>query len=122
MYIHRNDKPSGGKKFGASAGKGTWNRAGAGKPEPRELHDATCGQCGNRCQVPFFPSGSRPVFCRDCFRTNDDGPRKFDDRRQAPRSFDRGEHAGGGASDARLRSIEKKLDMILELLDADEIA
>ncbi len=34
---------------------------------PREMHDAVCSECGAECQVPFRPSGDRPVLCRDCF-------------------------------------------------------
>lgn len=35
---------------------------------PREMHDATCASCGQSTQVPFKPNGSKPVYCRDCFR------------------------------------------------------
>ncbi len=35
---------------------------------PREMHDATCARCGNETQVPFRPTGARPVYCSDCFR------------------------------------------------------
>ncbi|PVX24562.1 MAG: DNA-directed RNA polymerase [Candidatus Bathyarchaeum sp.] len=35
--------------------------------EPREMHSATCSDCGNECQVPFKPDPSRPVYCRDCW-------------------------------------------------------
>ena len=34
---------------------------------PREMHKATCSECGKECEVPFKPSGDRPVYCRDCF-------------------------------------------------------
>lgn len=34
---------------------------------PRELHDAVCAECGTTTQVPFQPSGDRPVYCRDCY-------------------------------------------------------
>lgn len=34
---------------------------------PREMHKATCAECGQECEVPFKPDGSRPVYCRDCF-------------------------------------------------------
>jgi len=33
------------------------------------LFDATCAECGKQTQVPFKPSGNRPVYCRDCFKT-----------------------------------------------------
>jgi len=35
---------------------------------PREMHDATCARCGTETQVPFRPTGARPVYCSDCFR------------------------------------------------------
>ncbi len=35
---------------------------------PRELFDATCARCGKETQVPFRPTGARPVYCSDCFR------------------------------------------------------
>ena len=34
---------------------------------PREMHKATCSECKQECEVPFKPSGDRPVFCKDCF-------------------------------------------------------
>ncbi|HHT05360.1 MAG TPA: zinc-binding protein [Hydrogenispora sp.] len=34
---------------------------------PREMHDAVCADCGSTTQVPFQPSGDRPVYCRDCY-------------------------------------------------------
>lgn len=33
----------------------------------REMHEATCAECGQDCTVPFKPTGERPVLCRDCF-------------------------------------------------------
>ena len=34
---------------------------------PREMHDATCAECGKRCKVPFKPTDGRPVYCSECF-------------------------------------------------------
>ncbi len=33
----------------------------------REMHPATCAQCGQQTQVPFLPRGDKPVYCSDCF-------------------------------------------------------
>ncbi|MCW4025340.1 MAG: DNA-directed RNA polymerase [Candidatus Bathyarchaeota archaeon] len=33
----------------------------------REMHKATCADCGQECQVPFKPDGTRPVYCRECY-------------------------------------------------------
>jgi len=54
----------GGYSGGGSGGGG----GGGGFSRPREMHDATCARCGNETQVPFRPTGARPVYCSDCFR------------------------------------------------------
>jgi len=33
----------------------------------REMFTATCADCGREAQVPFRPSGIRPVYCSECF-------------------------------------------------------
>ena len=35
---------------------------------PREMHKATCTECGKECEVPFKPAEEKPVYCRDCYR------------------------------------------------------
>lgn len=35
---------------------------------PRQMYPAVCASCGNETQVPFQPSGERPVYCSDCFQ------------------------------------------------------
>ena len=34
---------------------------------PREMHKATCADCGQECEVPFKPIEGKPVYCRDCY-------------------------------------------------------
>ncbi len=41
---------------------------GGGMRQPREMHTVTCAECGKETQVPFRPSGDRPVYCQDCFQ------------------------------------------------------
>ena len=52
----------------SSYGSGGGFAAGGYSQGPREMHDATCARCGNQTQVPFRPTGARPVYCSDCFR------------------------------------------------------
>ena len=33
----------------------------------RQMYDVVCDGCGCNTQVPFQPSGNKPVYCRDCF-------------------------------------------------------
>ena len=32
----------------------------------REMHKATCAECKKECEVPFKPSGDKPVYCKEC--------------------------------------------------------
>jgi CxxC-x17-CxxC domain-containing protein len=34
---------------------------------PREMFTAVCSNCGGEAQVPFRPSGAKPVYCSACF-------------------------------------------------------
>ena len=35
---------------------------------PREMHKATCADCGSECEVPFKPTEGKPVRCMSCYR------------------------------------------------------
>ncbi|MBU2035514.1 MAG: hypothetical protein KKA59_07035 [Candidatus Omnitrophica bacterium] len=76
----------------------------------RSFTKAICADCNNECEVPFKPTGDRPVYCKDCFNKRKDGGSpsfkpKFDhgSREGAPaqdRYFDkphgRGDRSPGG--------------------------
>ncbi|NIO22860.1 MAG: zinc-binding protein [Candidatus Aenigmarchaeota archaeon] len=34
----------------------------------RTLYRVKCSDCGKETEVPFKPSGDRPVYCRDCYQ------------------------------------------------------
>ncbi|HEY1419446.1 MAG TPA: zinc-ribbon domain containing protein [Candidatus Dormibacteraeota bacterium] len=42
---------------------------GNGNGRARVMHDVICSNCGKQTQVPFVPTGARPVYCLDCFQT-----------------------------------------------------
>lgn len=64
--------------------EGGFNRGGdrGGKPSfqkkewtndrPAQMHKATCAECGKTCEVPFRPTGDKPVYCNDCFNKKRD--------------------------------------------------
>ena len=59
------------KQNRGQGGGGSRPMGGGGAPRstgPREMFEATCASCGTATQVPFKPTGARPVYCRDCFR------------------------------------------------------
>ncbi|MBI1976302.1 MAG: DNA-directed RNA polymerase [Candidatus Omnitrophica bacterium] len=39
---------------------------------PREMFKAICAECKQECEVPFRPSGDRPVYCKECFSKRKD--------------------------------------------------
>lgn len=49
--------------------------------EKPQMHPATCSKCGKSCMVPFKPTGNRPIFCSDCFKTESANlPRRTDEK------------------------------------------
>jgi len=55
-------KASRGDSGGSSQGGGYSGGGGS-----REMFSATCASCGKEAKVPFKPTGSKPVYCSDCF-------------------------------------------------------
>lgn len=43
-------------------------KARMGESQKRALYEITCASCGRKDTVPFQPKDGRPVFCRDCFK------------------------------------------------------
>ena len=58
----------------------------------REMFTATCGDCGNECQIPFQPKNDRPVYCRECFQNHKPQQSSGGSR------FGRGSGSGRGSS------------------------
>jgi CxxC-x17-CxxC domain-containing protein len=56
-------KAARGDNGGGSAGS-----YGGYSDRPREMFTTTCDSCGKEARVPFRPSGTKPVYCSDCFR------------------------------------------------------
>ncbi len=85
------------KRFGRSQRSFGRNRGGS----DRQMYEAICDKCGKSCQLPFMPTGEKPVYCSDCFEKNsgDSGKRRFDNK-------------------SEMEVINQKLDKILELLTA----
>ncbi len=46
---------------------------GGGGYGQREMHPAVCAECGKDTEVPFLPTGARPVYCSDCFSRQPSG-------------------------------------------------
>jgi len=94
------------------------------------LHNAVCDECGKDCQVPFRPSGEKPVYCSDCFekKGGSDSDRSRDRRGSPRRSFGDRDSRRPSQSDINSRSISQlvekieilntRLDIIIDLLSS----
>ena len=84
---------------------------------PRTMHDAICSKCGANCQVPFEPTGEKPVYCRDCFQPEERNDRGgFRPQRSfGERTFDRKPRE---ESRVNFQDMENKLNEINNKLDA----
>jgi len=78
-----------GGGFRGGNGGGGFRGGNSGGRGDVTMHKATCDECHKSCEVPFRPSGDKPVYCSDCFsgkrdegdRGGDRGPRRdFNDR------------------------------------------
>lgn len=86
-----------------------WGREDRGRRDSsdfweKRMYKATCAQCGNDCELPFKPTSDRPVYCSDCFITDDKSKsRKNDDNKL---EFER---------------LNEKLDLIIKALAINEV-
>ncbi len=59
----------GGSAYGGYGNSGS----SGGYGSTRQMYPAVCAQCGKETEVPFKPSGDRPVYCADCYRQQNPG-------------------------------------------------
>lgn len=118
----KNFNKSGGGYKGAT--KGAFGRPGFQKKEwggeRREvvMHQATCTNCNKSCEVPFKPTGDKPVLCRDCFVPK----KEFVGGRGGDRPSFGGyktpmRSEGGDDTKKALRDLGAKLDHLIKLVE-----
>ena len=123
----------GDKRFGGGGGGGfrgrDSGRGGQGDRDrgPVTMHHAVCDQCGKDCEVPFRPSGDKPVYCNACFGAKKEGgenrggdnrggdryPQKSYDSYKPPVIMDLGSEVKKGNND----EVKKQLVMLNEKMD-----
>lgn len=120
MGYPNRDNRSGGRGGGGNYGR---NDFGGGRPvRHAEMHKAICSTCGKECEVPFKPSGEKPVYCRDCFAKNrsHEGDRSFNPSpRPEFKRFNEDRPSPAPRNNNELDAINSKLDQILKLLNSN---
>lgn len=115
----------GGKKYG---GGGFDKRGFGGRGSDRsDMHTAVCDQCREECQVPFKPTGDRPVFCNKCFKKPGEKGGDYGKKDYGERSFDRIDRPAANTASGNPDQYRKqfdvlnaKLDKIIKLLTEEE--
>jgi CxxC-x17-CxxC domain-containing protein len=131
MGNYGNDR-SGGSRYGGGGGgyrRDSGNRRDFGGDRdrgPKEMFKTICDECGKSCEVPFRPSGDKPVYCSDCFNLKNDR----DGGRPERRDFDRNERPERGESRSaapsadngkileKLNELNTKFEKLLNVLEA----
>jgi CxxC-x17-CxxC domain-containing protein len=109
---NRNNRSGGGGRF---RGRDSRRRDSG----PREMHKAICDECGKECEVPFKPSGDKPIYCSSCFEKREAGGSRRPSRRDSGRSgFGRRDDSNKQLL-AQASSINAKLDRILKVLEGE---
>src|SRR5436853_5362854 len=68
----RKSQRDGGSSYSSYGSSGGSYGGGRGA---REMFTVTCSSCGQEAQVPFQPSGDKPVYCSACFEQRGGGNR-----------------------------------------------
>jgi CxxC-x17-CxxC domain-containing protein len=92
------------------------------------MHDVICDKCKIKCQVPFKPTGDKPVYCSDCFRSNSgrDESSRGGFRSRSPSQYGAPQSGQSGASQSgisqeQFKQLNEKLDKILEFIGGLEM-
>ncbi|EKE28122.1 MAG: hypothetical protein ACD_3C00096G0005 [uncultured bacterium (gcode 4)] len=100
------DNSRGGRDFERNdrGGRDRWDRGRRDSSDfwEKKMYSAVCDQCGNDCELPFKPTGDKPVFCSDCFVKEDKPKRGWADYKA---DFD---------------ALNAKLDLIIKALGITE--
>jgi len=112
------------------------NRSGGDRGFKR-MYPAVCDKCGRECEVPFKPTGEKPVYCSSCFerKDNNSGQRNYQYQRDDQKRSSYGSNRGYGSNKSygnrdfgnkrfenrspapKQPQNSRQLDMVIEKLD-----
>ena len=79
-------------------------------PRERTYTRVICADCNKECEIPFKPSGDRPVYCKECFSKRKKGNLSNANRDNRPegRDFPRERRSDKRQAEKRQRPVTKK--------------
>jgi len=125
MRSFNNDR--GFKNFsGSSFNRNRGGFSGGRGGDRPQMFSAICDKCGVECEVPFRPSGEKPVYCSNCFEKTDgrEGGRRESNFRNDNFRNERPRNEAPRTEISYKKDFEelnRKMDRLLDLLTAKEI-
>lgn len=124
-FKDRDNRGGSGFRGGNSGGRPDFHKKswGGNKGGNRDnvMHKATCSDCGNSCEVPFRPSGDKPVYCSNCFGAKKENSGERGSRKDfGPRPSSRPEFKLAVQNDdtkRQLADISMKLDRLIGAIE-----
>lgn len=80
-----------------------------------QLYHAVCDKCGRDCDIPFKPTGNKPVYCRSCFKAGASESNNFDRRVESRERFEP-RASTQNVTPEDIEKINRKLDKIMKAL------
>lgn len=112
---NRNDRSGGRGRGGGDFRRGR-------DSGPREMHKAVCDECGRNCEVPFRPSGDKPIYCSNCFERKEGGNSRGSGRQDRGSfrrpSFEKKDNTNKQLLEG-IGSLNTKLDRILAVIESN---
>ncbi len=87
----------------------------------RVMHQAVCDQCGKSCELPFHPTGDKPVYCSICFdskRKTGGGGDRFSKNKFSGQKTDFGSKGSNDELKKQLVILNEKMDQLIRALEA----
>ncbi len=88
-----------------------------GRGFEKKMFPATCAECGDRCHVPFRPTGDKPVLCNNCFRGSGSDDHGFKLQRREERFLRDEKLARKDDNREQFEQLNAKLDLILKEIE-----
>lgn len=113
-------------RFDGSRGGGFGRRDGGrsnfrSDNRDRVMHQAVCDQCGKSCELPFRPTGDKPVYCSSCFegkRETDGRGDRFSKNKFSGQKTDFGSKGNNDELKKQLVILNGKMDQLIKAVEA----
>jgi CxxC-x17-CxxC domain-containing protein len=104
------------EKEGGFSSRRRGGGSGRRDKESRTMFSAQCDSCGSRCEVPFRPTGDKPIYCSSCFENVERNRGDFRNQNKEKNEVTRTDTS---MINDQLISINSKLEKILLTLNPE---